>query len=304
MRKLTMGVQQVITARKRDLGGFSVRRALPAPKLQMIGPFIFFDHLGPMALAPGAGIDVRPHPHIALATVTYLFAGGLVHRDSLGTVQAIKPGDVNWMTAGSGIVHSERSAPEDRARGVVAHGIQSWVALPDGKEEVAPDFQHHPAASLPRGSRDGVELRIIAGEAFGRRSPVPVLWPTLYVDLLVQEGASVELGADYAEEALYVAAGAIEVAGTRAETGDLMLLASGAGVSLRAQHVARAILLGGERFTTPRFIWWNFVASSRERIESAKRQWAQGHFARVPGESEFIPLPAEQPEPPEAPAGS
>jgi redox-sensitive bicupin YhaK (pirin superfamily) len=299
-----MGVRQLITARKRDLGGFSVRRALPAPQLQMIGPFIFFDHMGPMALAPGAGIDVRPHPHIALATVTYLFAGGLVHRDSLGTVQTIDPGDVNWMTAGSGIVHSERSPPEDRKRGVVAHGIQSWVALPDGKEEVAPDFQHHPAASLPRASRDGVELRVIAGEAFGRRSPVPVLWPTLYVDLLMHEGASVELGADYAEQALYVAAGDIEVGGTRAETGDLVLLAGGAAVSVRAQHVARVILLGGERFTTPRFIWWNFVASSRERIDSAKRQWAQGRFARVPGESEFIPLPPEQNGPPEAPPGS
>jgi hypothetical protein len=299
-----MGVEQVITARKRDLGGFAVRRALPAPQLQMIGPFIFFDHMGPMSLAPGAGIDVRPHPHIALATVTYLFAGALVHRDSLGTVQTIKPGDVNWMTAGSGIAHSERSPMEDRQRGVVAHGIQSWVALPDGKEEVAPDFQHHPAASLPRASRDGVEFRVIAGEAFGRRSPVPVLWPTLYADLSVQQGASVDIGADYTEQALYVAAGEIEVAGTRATEGDLVLLASGAAVSLRAQHLARVILLGGERFTTPRFIWWNFVASSRERIERAKRQWAQGGFARVPGESEFIPLPPDQPAPPEAPPGS
>jgi redox-sensitive bicupin YhaK (pirin superfamily) len=299
-----MGVQQVITARKRDLGGFSVRRALPAPKLQMIGPFIFFDHMGPMALAAGAAIDVRPHPHIALATVTYLFTGALVHRDSLGTVQTVKPGDVNWMTAGSGIAHSERSPPEDRQRGVVAHGIQSWVALPDGKEEVAPDFQHHPAASLPRASRDGVELRVIAGEAFGRRSPVPVLWPTLYVDLSVQQGATVDIGADYTEQALYVAAGEIEVDGTRATEGDLVLLAGGAAVSLRAHHLARVILLGGERFTTPRFIWWNFVASSRERIESAKRQWAEGRFARVPGESEFIPLPPDEPTPPEAPPGS
>ncbi len=299
-----MGVQQVITARRRDLGGFSVRRALPAPQLQMVGPFIFFDHLGPMSLAAGAGIDVRPHPHIALATVTYLFAGSLVHRDSLGTVQTIKPGDVNWMTAGSGIVHSERSPPQDRKRGVVAHGIQSWVALPDGKEEVAPDFQHHPALSLPRASHDGVELRVIAGEAFGQRSPVPVLWPTLYVDLIVQQDARLDIGADYAEQALYVAAGEIDVAGTPAAAGDLVLLAGGAAVSLRAQHLARVILLGGERFTTPRFIWWNFVASSRERIESAKRQWAQGQFARVPGESEFIPLPPEQPGPPEAPPGS
>lgn len=299
-----MAVRQVITARKRDLGGFAVRRTLPAPELQMIGPFIFFDHLGPMSLAPGAGIDVRPHPHIALATVTYLFAGALVHRDTLGTVQTIKPGDVNWMTAGSGIVHSERSAPEDRRRGVVAHGIQSWVALPDGKEEIAADFQHHPAASLPHIARDGIELRVIAGEAFGRRSPVAVLSPTLYVDLIVTAGAQLDIGADYAEQALYIAAGAVEVAGTRGVEGDLLVLTGGAAASLRAERLARVILLGGEPLATPRFIWWNFVSSSRERIERAKRQWKEGRFARVPGETEFIPLPPEEPTAPEAPPGS
>jgi redox-sensitive bicupin YhaK (pirin superfamily) len=299
-----MSVEQVITGRTRDLGGFSVRRVLPAPKLHMVGPFIFFDHLGPMSLAAGAGIDVRAHPHIALATVTYLFSGALVHRDSLGTVQTIKPGDVNWMTAGSGIVHSERSPAEDRQRGVAAHGIQSWVALPDGREDVAPDFQHHPRSSLPRAVREGVELRVIAGEAFGRRSPVAVLWPTLYVDLIVQPGTRVEIGADYAEQALYVAVGETEVDGTHGREGDLLMLATGAPAELRALKLARVILLGGERFTTPRYIWWNFVASSRERIERAKRQWVQGDFARVPGESEFIPLPADQPEPPEAPPGS
>jgi redox-sensitive bicupin YhaK (pirin superfamily) len=288
-----MGVEQVIKGRTRDLGGFSVRRVLPAPSAQMIGPFIFFDHLGPVSLAPGVGLDVRPHPHIALATVTYLFAGSIVHRDSLGFVQRITPGDVNWMTAGSGIVHSERSPEDERRRGVRAHGIQSWVALPDGHEEDAADFQHHPCATLPSASRSGVELRVIAGEAFGRRSPVRVLWPTLYVDLMLAAGACVEIGADYTEQACYVAEGEIEVAGMRGTEGELLVLSSGDAVTLCARHSSRVILLGGERFATPRFIWWNFVASSRERIDSAKRQWAEGRFASVPGESEFIPLPPD-----------
>jgi redox-sensitive bicupin YhaK (pirin superfamily) len=289
-----MGVEQVITGRSRDLGGFSVRRVLPAPSAQMIGPFIFFDHLGPLSLAPGAGLDVRPHPHIGLATVTYLFTGSIVHRDSLGSVQTIKPGDVNWMTAGSGIVHSERSPEEERRRGVLAHGIQSWVALPDGHEEDAPDFQHYAAASLPCASCDGVELRVIAGEAFGRRSPVRVLWPTLYVDIIVAAGARLEIGADYTEQACYVAEGEIEVSAVRGGEGELLVLASGAAATLCAHRTARVILLGGERFATPRSLWWNFVSSSRTRIDSAKRQWAQGGFAPVPGESEFIPLPPEQ----------
>jgi redox-sensitive bicupin YhaK (pirin superfamily) len=288
-----MGVEQVIKGRARDLGGFSVRRVLPAPSAQMIGPFIFFDHLGPVSLAPGAGLDVRPHPHIALATVTYLFTGSIMHRDSLGFVQRITPGDVNWMTAGSGIVHSERSPEDERLRGVRAHGIQSWVALPDGHEEETADFQHHPCATLPSASRSGIELRVIAGEAFGRRSPVRVLWPTLYVDLMVAAGACVEIGADYTEQACYVAEGEIEVAGIRGAEGELLVLSSGDAVTLCARHSARVILLGGERFATPRFIWWNFVSSSRERIDSAKRQWAEGRFASVPGESEFIPLPPD-----------
>jgi len=288
-----MGVDQVITARRRDLGGFSVRRVLPDSSARMIGPFIFFDHLGPLTLAAGAGLDVRPHPHIALATVTYLFSGSIVHRDSLGSVQRINPGDVNWMTAGSGIVHSERSPEDERSRGVVAHGIQSWVALPDGREEDAPDFQHHACASLPCVSSPGVELRVIAGEAFGRRSPVRVLWPTLYVDMHVAAGARVEIGAHYADQACYVAEGETDVAGVRGAVGELLILAGGAAVTLAAVRSARVILLGGERFATPRLIWWNFVSSSRERIDRARRQWAAGGFAPVPGESEFIPLPAE-----------
>jgi redox-sensitive bicupin YhaK (pirin superfamily) len=288
-----MGVGQVIAGRNRDLGGFAVRRVLPAAGARMIGPFIFFDHLGPLSLPPGEGLDVRPHPHIALATVTYLFAGSLMHRDSLGSVQEIRPGDVNWMTAGCGIVHSERSPEAERKRGVRAHGIQSWVALPDGHEEDAPDFQHHPASSLPCASFDGVELRVIAGEAFGRRSPTRVLCPTLYVDGLVSCGARLDIGADYAEQALYVAEGEIEVSGVRGAEGELLVLESGHAVTLHARQTARVILLGGERFATPRFIWWNFVASSLERIEMAKRDWTDGRFAPVPGESEFIPLPPD-----------
>jgi redox-sensitive bicupin YhaK (pirin superfamily) len=288
-----MGVEHVIAASKRDLGGFTVRRVLPAAEARMVGPFIFFDHLGPLSLRPGEGLDVRPHPHIALATVTYLFAGSIMHRDSLGSVQEIRPGDVNWMTAGCGIVHSERSSDAERRRGVRVHGIQSWVALPDGQEEVAPDFQHHPAASLPYASFEGVQLRVIAGEAFGRRAPTRVLCPTLYADLLISHGAHLEIGADYAEQALYVVEGEIEVSSASGTEGELLILESGQAVTLHARRTARVILLGGERFATPRFIWWNFVSSSRERIEIAKRDWAAGRFAWVAGENEFIPLPAD-----------
>jgi redox-sensitive bicupin YhaK (pirin superfamily) len=288
-----MSVEQVIEGRRRDLGGFSVRRVLPAANRQMVGPFIFFDHMGPMSLPVGAGLDVRPHPHIALATVTYLFAGSILHRDNLGNAQEIHPGDVNWMTAGSGIAHSERSPENERRRGVHLHGIQSWVALPDGHEEVSPGFQHHPSASLPSTSFGGVELRVIAGEAFGRRSPVELLWPTLYVDALLSEGSRLEIGADYTDQALYVAEGQIEVSGVQAGEGELIIFSSGHAVTASARRTSRVILLGGERFATPRFIWWNFVASSLERIEMAKRDWAANRYPPVPGETEFIPLPAD-----------
>lgn len=286
-----MTIEHTIDARLRDLGGFTVRRVLPAPGRRMVGPFIFFDHIGPTDLAPGHGIDVRPHPHIALATVTYLFAGAFLHRDSLGSVQEIHPGDVNWMTAGRGIAHSERTPPALRTRGSHMHGIQSWVALPDGREEIAPAFAHHAAASLPHLVVDGCDLRVIAGEAFGRRSPVEVLWPTLYVDLSMPAGAALELPADYSERAIYVAAGRIEVDGQALDSARLALLTSGATVTLRALQHSRVMLLGGEPLPTPRHIWWNFVASSRERIEQAKRDWAGGRFAAVPGETEFTPLP-------------
>jgi redox-sensitive bicupin YhaK (pirin superfamily) len=282
---------RVIGSRERDLGGFVVRRVLPFEGGQMVGPFIFFDHLGPTQFAPGFGIDVRPHPHIALATVTYLFAGSLEHRDSLGTVREILPGDVNWMSAGRGIAHSERTPRAARTSGEYVHGIQSWVALPDGEEEIEPSFTHYPAADLPSLSTAGAELTVVAGEAFGRRSPVITRWPTLYVDARIPQGATLDVPREHEERALYVAQGAVTIGEHTVTEGQLAIFAAAASYSLRALEDTRALLLGGAAFTTPRFIWWNFVASSNERIERAKQRWASGQFPAVPGETEFIPLP-------------
>jgi redox-sensitive bicupin YhaK (pirin superfamily) len=283
---------QVIEGRERDLGGFVVRRVLPAAGRQMVGPFIFFDHLGPARFEPGHGIDVRPHPHIALATVTYLFAGSLEHRDSLGNVREIRPGDVNWMTAGQGIAHSERTPRLARAAGEYIHGIQSWVALPDGHEDVEPDFTHYPAKLLPQRALDGVELAVIAGRAFGMTSPVATRWPTLYVHANFAPGAIIKLPPEHAERAVYVAQGELAVGGdTKIVEGQLAVLPPDTEPVLRASGATRAMFLGGEAFPTPRFIWWNFVASSQERIELAKERWANRQFAPVPGDDEFIPLP-------------
>jgi redox-sensitive bicupin YhaK (pirin superfamily) len=286
-----MAVIQLIDSRKRDLGGFVVRRVLPAGTRLMVGPFIFFDHLGPTRFQPGEGIDVRPHPHIALATVTYLFAGSLLHRDSLGSVQEIKPGDVNWMSAGEGIVHSERTPTESRPQGPHIHGIQSWVALPDGQEEGEPSFAHTAAAALPHLKLGEVTLSVIAGHAFGAKSPVRVLWPTLYVDAQLPPGATLEIPPEYAERAVYVAEGRLSIGDTQLEEGQLAVLEPGTTIPVRAVSASRMLLLGGEPFATPRFIEWNFVASSRERIERAKRRWRAQEFPAVPGETEFIPLP-------------
>jgi redox-sensitive bicupin YhaK (pirin superfamily) len=284
-------MMQVIDGRERDLGGFVVRRVLPAAGRQMVGSFIFFDHMGPAQFEPGHGVDVRPHPHIALATVTYLFAGSLEHRDSLGSVREIRPGDVNWMTAGRGIAHSERTPHLARAAGEKIHGIQSWVALPDGHEDVAPDFTHYPAKDLPRRGLDGVELVVIAGHAFGMRSPVATLWPTLYAEANFAPGTTLEMPREHAERAVYVVQGELAVGDTKIIEGQLAVLQPGTEPLMRAGGAARAMLLGGEAFATPRFIWWNFVASSRERIELAKDRWAKRQFAPVPGDDEFIPLP-------------
>jgi redox-sensitive bicupin YhaK (pirin superfamily) len=292
-----MTILQVIGSRQRDLGGFVVRRLLPAEGRQMVGPFIFFDHMGPTQFAPGYGIDVRPHPHIALATVTYLFSGSLQHRDSLGTVQEIRPGDVNWMSAGRGIAHSERTPQSARGSGENVHGIQSWVALPDGQEDGEPTFVHHSASALPTHVGDGIEMSVIAGDAFGLRSPVVTLWPTFYVHVQIADGATLEVPADHEERAVYVVQGELGVRGERGigdlsvTEGQLAVLAPGERTALRALGSSRAMLLGGERFPTPRFIWWNFVASSQERIERAKERWERQEFPAVAGETEYIPLP-------------
>jgi len=275
----------------RDLGDFTVRRVLPGFPHRTVGPFIFFDHMGPVALPPGRGADVRPHPHIGLATVTYLFEGEIVHRDSLGSVQAIAPGDVNWMTAGRGIVHSERTAAEQRRKGPRLHGIQTWVALPRAYELVEPGFHHHPQATLPRLSAGGAELRIIAGTAFGERSPVAVFSPTLYVAAELEAGAVLRLDAEHEERGVYAVEGEISVAGAPLPPQHLAVLETRGTVEVRAATRARAMLLGGAKLDGERFIWWNFVASSRERIEEAKQHWREQRFPRIPGETEFIPLP-------------
>jgi hypothetical protein len=284
-------ITHVVEARSRDLGGFEVRRVLPWGGGRMVGPFIFLDQMGPVDFAPGQGIDVRPHPHIGLATVTYLFEGELVHRDSLGVVQAIRPGDVNWMTAGRGIVHSERTSPEIRASGQRMHGLQSWVALPGEYEEAEPAFDHTPAAKLPERDGDGVKLRVIAGRAFGLASPVRVFSGMFYVDAAMSVGAILNIPDEYAERAAYVLQGTVTAEQRDFGAGTLLIFANGSKAQLVANGASRVALLGGASLEGKRHIWWNFVSSSRERIEQAKRQWAYGAFPQVPGETEFIPLP-------------
>ena len=280
-------VSLVIEPRTRDLGGFSVRRVLPSSARRAVGPFVFFDEMGPVRFARGAGIDVRPHPHIGLATVTFLFEGEIVHRDSLGVVQPIRPGEVNLMTAGRGVVHSERTDPRQRESGPRLHGIQSWMALPNGGEEVEPAFEHHGAEALPAAEVSGARVRLILGEAFGLRSPVRADLATLYAELRVPAGR--ELALPHAPElAVYVVEGAVAI-GDCALAAHTMGVIGGPGV-LRAESDSLVMLLGGEP-AGPRHLWWNFVASTPERIERAKRDWANGAFARVPGETEFIPLP-------------
>jgi redox-sensitive bicupin YhaK (pirin superfamily) len=292
-----MAPETVIVPRSRDIGGFEVRRALPSAQRRMVGPFVFFDHMGPAIFAAGSGLDVRPHPHIGLATITYLFDGEILHRDSLGSVQPIRPGDVNWMTAGRGIAHSERTAPELRAAGTTLAGIQSWIALPKRDEEAEPDFIHHPRADLPVTHGEGVTLRLIAGAGFGLRSPVAVFSDMFYADAALAAGARLTLPAEYEERAIYVAMGRIEIAGQSFDSGQLLVFRPGDAIDLRAGVAARVLLLGGEPMDGPRHIWWNFVSSSKDRIEQAKADWKAGRFGPVPGESEFIPLPEEPPPP-------
>lgn len=282
----------VLQGRVRDLGdGDTVRRVLPIGHRQMVGPFIFFDHMGPWNFAPGRGTDVRPHPHIGLATVTYLFDGAIDHRDSLGSVQAITPGDLNWMTAGRGIVHSERSPSEARTTGARVHGIQAWVALPLEAEQGEPRFEHYPASKLPYRDQAGVQLRVIAGSAYGMTSPANCASPTFYVEAKLRAGTTLELPQDYSERALYVVAGRIAIADRTFKESDLPVFAADARVTLRAEQDAHLMLLGGEPVGA-RKIWWNFVASSDALLEQAKADWLAQRFDKVPGETEFIPLPA------------
>jgi hypothetical protein len=292
MNESTALIQHEILPRARDLGdGFTVQRVLPAAQRRMVGPFVFFDQFGPVEFAPGRGIDVRPHPHIGLATVTYLFEGGIVHRDSLGFVQPIAPGDVNWMTAGSGIVHSERTDAAARKHPQRLQGIQIWVALPQRHEETAPAFAHYPAAVLPLIEGEGKSLRIVAGTLFGQRSPVETLSDLFYAAATLTPGASLLLDAEHAERAAYLLNGAIEIDGRPCAPGRLLVFAPGRPLTLRATAASRLLLLGGEPLDGPRHLWWNFVASRQDRIEQAKEDWKQGRFAPVPGETEFIPLP-------------
>jgi redox-sensitive bicupin YhaK (pirin superfamily) len=282
----------VLVAPTRDLGeGFFVRRALPSARRRMVGSFIFFDQMGPTVLASGQGLDVRPHPHIGLATVTYLFEGEILHRDSLGTVQRIEPGAVNWMTAGSGIVHSERTPPPLRAAGGKLFGIQLWVALPKAHEEIAPSFNHTPAAALPVLEDHGVQARVILGSLYGARSPVPVLSELFYAAATLADGARLPLPPDYEERAVYVAEGAVTVGGDLFGAGSMLLFRPGDPITLVATGPARLLLLGGEPADGPRHIWWNFVSSSAERIEAAKADWKTGRLGTVPGEHDRIPLP-------------
>lgn len=289
-----MQPELLIEAKLRDVDQFQVRRALPSRARRLVGPFIFFDHLCRVDFAPGQGMDVRPHPHIGLATVTYLFEGAILHRDSLGSVQPIRPGDVNWMIAGRGVAHSERTPPEERETGSALHAIQCWVALPEAEEEIEASFVHHPAQTIPRFDRDDVTLSVIAGDAYGERSPVRVLSPTLYVHAAMAPGSRLAVDEQYAERAVYVVAGglALEPGGRTYTEGELLVLPPHATVELFSAGGASAMLLGGEPLGGQRHVDWNFVSSSLPRIEQAKLDWRAGRFGKVIGdEQEFIPLP-------------
>jgi redox-sensitive bicupin YhaK (pirin superfamily) len=278
-----------------DLGdGFTVRRLLPHIDARHVGPFVFFDHMGPVRFAPGRGIDVRPHPHIGLATVTYLFDGAIRHRDSLGSVQDIRPGDVNWMTAGRGIVHSERTPDTERAAGQSLHGIQIWVALPQSAEEVEPEFHHHPAATLPVIEGEGVHLRLVVGKALGKTSPVRVFAPMFYLAAEFSAGGRFVLPAEYAERAVYALEGDLSIGGATLAAGQMAVLSAGDEVEISAATSARAVFFGGAPLDGERHLYWNFVSSSRDRIEQAKQDWIAQRLGHVAGESEFIPLPAQK----------
>jgi redox-sensitive bicupin YhaK (pirin superfamily) len=287
----TAAIETVIAGRKRDIGGFSVERLLPAMARRHVGPFVFFDHMGPAEFSAGQGIDVRPHPHIHLATVTYLFDGEIVHRDSIGSLQPIRPGAINWMTAGRGIVHSERTDPELRKAGSKLHGLQLWVGLPKAAEESAPEFTHYPAASLPEVEDEGVRVRVLAGSAYGATSPVRTLSPLFYVEATIPAGKELPVPTEHEERAAYVIEGVLGCRSERIGASQMVVFAARSTPVLRAESEVRLVMIGGAPLDGERHLWWNFVSSSRERIEQAKRDWKAGRFGPVPGETEFIPLP-------------
>jgi redox-sensitive bicupin YhaK (pirin superfamily) len=288
----------VIASRERDLGGFSVRRVLPEATHHMVGPFIFFDHMGPSHFESGHGIDVRPHPHIGLATVTYLFEGKIRHRDSLGSNQLIEPGDINWMTAGRGIVHSERTPDDVRKSDSNSNGIQCWVALPNEFEESEPSFKHHASNTLPEFSEGDVKLKLLLGESFGRKSPVTIHSDLFYLEARFEKGQRLEIPADGRESAAYVVDGEIQVSEQIVASGSMAVANNGDGLSIFATRSSKVMILGGKP-VGPRYIFWNFVASSKEKMEAAKKDWAPGprvgsRFLPIPGDDqEFIPLPKD-----------
>ena len=287
---VTSAIDLLIEPATKDLGEFTVRRTLPDRRRQRVGPFIFFDHMGPAEFPPGTGVNVRSHPHIGLATVTYLFEGEILHRDNLGFVQAIRPGAVNWMTAGSGIVHSEKVSDEIRATGQRLHGLQIWVALPIEAEEIDPAFHHYPAEDIPETVVDGVTVRVVLGSAFGASSPVRTESDTLYVEAQLAPGQSVEIPP--AEElGVYVVEGSVAIIDEFVEAGQFAVLKSGADGKVTADALSRVMFVGGDSLEGERTIWWNFVSSSKARLEQAKRDWKERRFGEVPGEADFIPLP-------------
>lgn len=291
-----MALGALIQPKPRDLGdGFTVRRALPAAERRNVGPFVFLDQMGPAHIPAGGGLDVRPHPHIGLATVTYLYEGEIMHRDSLGFEQAIRPGELNWMSAGAGIVHSERTPDGLRKTGANVFGLQAWVALPLDQEESEPSFHHYGAAALPQWEGENVSFTLVAGEAFGRKSPARTLSKLFYVDARMRPRASFTLDDEHEERAVYVSTGAALINGEEVSAGHLAVLTPGEHARVCANEETRVMLLGGDALDAPRHVYWNFVHSSRERIREAADLWRDGGFARVPGDDEFIPAPEAGP---------
>ena len=286
-------IAKILVPHIKDLGGFNARRSLPHTEAMTVGPFIFFDHLGPAVFPPGKGVDVRPHPHINLATVTYLFEGALLHRDSLNNVREIRPGAVNWMSAGTGIVHSERSPDEERVKESTLHAIQTWVALPETEEETEPWFRHYPESNIPRWTENGVDVVLIAGEFRGKKSLVSTASPTIYLDLAFTPAGKFILSPDYSERAIYSVTPNIQINGEELEQHRLAILSSGSNVEISATAKSRCVVVGGES-VGERYKWWNFVSSTAERIDRAKQDWQENNFPRVPEETEFIPLPNEE----------